>query len=691
MAKSEIKMKMSLDSSGVKAGLMKAKSGIANFAKEANEKLGSVAKLAAGGLVAGFAAASRSALQYGKEVKTLAQVSNASMKEFQRMAAGAKTVGVEHDKLADIFKDMNDRVGDFVQTGGGPMSDFFEKIAPLVGVTADEFRNLSGPQALQLYYDSLEKANLSQEDMTFYMEAIASDSTMLIPLLADGGKAFKDLGDDAEAAGLVMSSSTADNLAKAQTTIDNFKQKATIKVGELISGEANFAALKALGARVGQMLATVGEAIINTLLGGVKTVASALAAGFTVAFENLKKGFKLVGLELAKAITPVFNSLADLLSNIGIDIQKWNIDNIQNEIDKIQFDSPNERFKELKKEYKGAWDEAIPEINGASKAFGELAETYERQAKTAGVAREAIKKQKEEAQKLAAAEAQATAKITDEYKLQQELKEAMIRGDDEAIALIKDELDLLQRVSKVKKEHGLNDEQALAHVERMIEKEKEQADAKKSQNAEKESAEERLKQLQLDQIRAQAAGNDDLALELQKRIDKEQEAIDLMDRFNLGLDEARQLAEKLAAVNAAPDGLDAFQIGGNIRNVSKDKRNRDLGAERAARAEKRLREAENREIGKRVRFGEDKADVMADINQRRAKRAGGGGGGGGGQPPNGGEPKVGGQPPNGPGGKGPDGKKGPDPKKPEDPAKTTNKKLDEQIGLLKDIKDALKC
>jgi hypothetical protein len=86
--------------------------------------------------------------------------------------------------MSDILKDVNDRIGDFMQTGGGPMADFFENIAPKVGVTAEQFARLSGPEALQLYVDSLEKAGLSQQEMTFYLEAMASDTTALIPLLA---------------------------------------------------------------------------------------------------------------------------------------------------------------------------------------------------------------------------------------------------------------------------------------------------------------------------------------------------------------------------------------------------------------------------------------------------------------------------------------------------------------------------
>lgn len=145
------------------------------------------------------------AAQNAREIRNQAQVANTSVQEFQRMAYGASSVGIEQDKLADILKDVNDRIGDFNATGGGPMADFFEKVAPKVGVTAEAFRNLSGPQALQLYYDSLEKANLSQADMTFYLEAMAGDTTNLIPLLRNGGERLGEMADEADNLGIVMS------------------------------------------------------------------------------------------------------------------------------------------------------------------------------------------------------------------------------------------------------------------------------------------------------------------------------------------------------------------------------------------------------------------------------------------------------------------------------------------------------
>lgn len=194
---------------------------VERFAKVSNENLGKTSKSfnalsgAAKRLVPLFAAAfsARAVTNLTKaasEIGKLADMSGTSVVEFQKFAVGAKTVGIEMGKAADIIKDVNDKVGDFISTGAGPMADFFENIAPAVGVTADQFAKLSGPQALQLYVNSLEKANLSQSEMTFYMEAIASDATSLLPLLRNNGKQMRFLGDEAQRTGRILDKDAVD-------------------------------------------------------------------------------------------------------------------------------------------------------------------------------------------------------------------------------------------------------------------------------------------------------------------------------------------------------------------------------------------------------------------------------------------------------------------------------------------------
>jgi soluble lytic murein transglycosylase-like protein len=173
----------------------------------------------AGVSIGGMAAFADQTIQTGSEIKKFAQLANTSVRDFQFYAKGAEIAGISMESFADKMKDMQDRIGDFQQTGGGPLADFFENIAPLVGVTIQQFQKLSGPEALQLYYDSLQKVGASQNDLKFYMEAIISDSSLLIPLLENGGEGFKKWGDAAERANAIMSDEMIETLALAKENV----------------------------------------------------------------------------------------------------------------------------------------------------------------------------------------------------------------------------------------------------------------------------------------------------------------------------------------------------------------------------------------------------------------------------------------------------------------------------------------
>ena len=155
-----------------------------------------------------------SAANSAREIENLARISNLTVEEFQRQAFAASTLGVEQEKLAQIFLDTQDRVGDFLRTGGGPLLDFFETVAPQIGVTADQFRGLSGPQALGLYIESLQRANLSQSEMAFFLEAVASDLTVLQPLFENNGQLLGELTDRADELNIVLDEMDISNLAE---------------------------------------------------------------------------------------------------------------------------------------------------------------------------------------------------------------------------------------------------------------------------------------------------------------------------------------------------------------------------------------------------------------------------------------------------------------------------------------------
>lgn len=232
-----------------------------NVASVAAKAFGAVI---AGASVAGVAAFVDQTITAGNEIKKFSQLANSSMGQFQYYAKGAEIAGISMESFADKMKDMQDRIGDFQQTGGGPLADFFENIAPLVGVTIQQFQKLSGPEAMQLYYDSLVKANASQNDMKFYMEAIISDSSLLIPLLENGGAGFKKWGDAAQSAGAIMSDSMVNQLALAKENLQmldlqwqGFQATLVNNVMPVVQSVSdNFDTIKAIAMALGAAIAT---------------------------------------------------------------------------------------------------------------------------------------------------------------------------------------------------------------------------------------------------------------------------------------------------------------------------------------------------------------------------------------------------------------------------------------------------
>jgi len=285
MAREDITVKFNLDDSGFKGGIKRSTAAINRFGKSALGAANKLAKMGLAAAAASLALFARSSLNAAREIGNLARVANTTPEKFQRLSFGAKTVGVDQQKLADIFKDTGDKIGDFLQTGGGPLADFFENIAPKIGVTADMFRDLSGPEALQLYYDSIDRANLSQSEMTFFMEAIASDATLLTPLLKEGGLAFEEFGKQAEESGLIMSDLEQEKLEKVNLKMDVFKKRGTVLAGTFLTKV--IPALTILGQGFGFIGDIVGVAAANAIAFG-KALGTVVSAAVTPAIGGLK-------------------------------------------------------------------------------------------------------------------------------------------------------------------------------------------------------------------------------------------------------------------------------------------------------------------------------------------------------------------------------------------------------------------
>lgn len=253
--------------------------------------IGQAVGLGTAAAVAGIGALVVSQVKYATELTKQAQLANTSVQEFQRYAVAADTAGISQEKLADQLKDFNEKVGEFQQTGAGGMKDFFDQIAPQVGITQEAFKGLSGAQGLQLYYDSLEKASLSQDQMSFYLESIASDTTALIPLLRNGGEGFKVLGDMAAAAGVIIDEKTLRSVDQLNAAVlvsqlatqglkNQFSSGLLPVLGDMAVAFSDVGVEGSIAARVGESVGVVFKGIAAAAVGayaGVELIGKGIA------------------------------------------------------------------------------------------------------------------------------------------------------------------------------------------------------------------------------------------------------------------------------------------------------------------------------------------------------------------------------------------------------------------------------
>lgn len=665
----------------------KAGKNIDSFSSHAGAKISAWAVAAKAAIVGAFVAGGRSALELGKEITNLANISGISTEEFQKLAHGAKTVGIEQSKLADIFKDVNDKFADFAENNSGPIKDFFDNIAPAVNLTRDSFKGLAGPQALQLYFDALEKTNQGQDKMTFYLEAISSDATALIPLLKNGGEAWKKYGEEAAKAGLILNSETIQVLKNADDVIVRFSTKIKVMAAEFIArmvemgNNVNDLYNKLRGGADGAGGASgqfgfVSEQEINS----IKKLAKA-AGDVTKEAEKFKGSIKGLSDDVIKNLTGVEGSWSKIATETEHSrklAEKYNkeVEKTKGILEKAAKEAEDRAFNELtSREQLAVVQEKIkavqkeisdltpgpldPDFMEKTRAVAgkilELQQLITKEKKTQGDVNKDIEDQEKrilDAVELSAKQAIDTAnkikaaeeeqiRLRDEAMEQQmkglELERAMAEaaGDPARVNFLDRHIQKQSMINELVRQYGVDSGKAATMVDNIIRQKEIQKD----------------KELQV--LKAQADGNDMLATQLQGRIDKEQEAIDLMNEFNLSLDAAVALAGKLAAMRAGPDLNQSGFVTpkeqrewerrqAEIERGQEKMRRQELAEERqlggalmgkripadisreqraAERAEERARRADIREAQRRMRRGEDPEALMEEMNRRREQRA----------------------------------------------------------------------
>jgi len=243
-----------------------ANTSIGNWSSSIESAIGPLTALA-GIMATAFAVANIDQLK--TELVLLADVVGVAVPEFQKFVAAVQSVGFNAQDASDALRDVNDRVGDFLATGGGEFVDTFEQILEPLGVTKEELKELGALGVLQTVSAGMEKLGFTTEKTTFFMESLASDSTFLLPILKNNNKELKRMSELLEQRGLILTDEEVKALREANTQISD------------LSATIENAFVKATG-----ILATNIDTVISslqtlTMIFGVRLAQIAIPAAIT--------------------------------------------------------------------------------------------------------------------------------------------------------------------------------------------------------------------------------------------------------------------------------------------------------------------------------------------------------------------------------------------------------------------------
>ena len=186
-------------------------------------------------LKAAVVATTSVAAAYGREIELNAELSKLSVESMQAWAHATGTVGIDLEKLGDITKDTSEKIGDFINTGGGGFQDFADAMKLTkeeASKAAQEFQGMAGTDILQSMVTQMEAAGVSSEQMSHALEGMASDTTRLIPLLRDGGAAVKEMKQQFYETNVVLSETDIEKLGELSSSFQDLSSTFSATMGK---------------------------------------------------------------------------------------------------------------------------------------------------------------------------------------------------------------------------------------------------------------------------------------------------------------------------------------------------------------------------------------------------------------------------------------------------------------------------
>ena len=241
---------------------------------------------AAGAAAAGMVALAVKAGQTADELNTMSRNTGFSVEELQKLQYAADLVDVSYETMTGSIQKLTK------QMGSGNKA--FDKLGVSIKNADGSMRN-----ATDVWYDALEalgKVENETERDTLSMELFGKSAMEMSGIVDDGGKALKELGDEAEKAGLIMGQDAVNDANKFNDSLDKLKNTALKSFLE------------------------AGAALANSLLPMLEKLVTWVSKALTW-FGNLDGGTQkiiLTILGLVAALSPVLSLISKITAIIPV-------------------------------------------------------------------------------------------------------------------------------------------------------------------------------------------------------------------------------------------------------------------------------------------------------------------------------------------------------------------------------------
>ncbi|EBS6058517.1 phage tail tape measure protein [Salmonella enterica subsp. enterica serovar Weltevreden] len=228
---------------GFTSGLNQAERASAKWSKQIQEDAAASSAALAGigvaavtaGLVVGTAgfqllkSTSRQITETDRWAKSL----RISTQELLAWQFAAEKAGVSGDQMADIFKDIGDKIGDAVLNKSGEAVDALNAL----GLSAEKLSKVSPDKQLLAIGESLGKIGTNAEKTTI-LESLGNDLSKLLPLFDNNNEKLKQFIELAKDYGVAPDPSSIDDLVKVNQLFEDMEaQVAGLKM-EIAAGLA---------------------------------------------------------------------------------------------------------------------------------------------------------------------------------------------------------------------------------------------------------------------------------------------------------------------------------------------------------------------------------------------------------------------------------------------------------------------